>query len=671
MVILMTTGKNKRFFHVIAENFKKIPGSPMAYWACEILFSIFQKVPDLSHYGFAGIGMRTGDNERFLRFWFEVSFRNILLNCPSAQYQIEMKRKWVPYNKGGAFRKWYGNNEYIVNWLNDGFEIKENTRRVYPQLGDNLGWKISNEQYYYKPGITWSGVGQSIFGCRCYDTGFIFDSGANGFFVYDKENYYFFAGCLNSNVTDYILKILNPTINTGSGTINRIPIPPAFSNKLAVNDLAKRNITSSVEDWDSFETSWNFRASPLIEANQRSQTPGIISRAYFQLREEWRRSCEEMRRLEVENNRIFIEAYGLQDELSPEVPWNEITLTCNPWYRYGKSPKTVFRNGEELLESTSDLPVSDNWGIEHGGRIIVMPPVVRMKSRSMPFNQDLETRLLSDTVKEFISYSVGCMMGRYSPEKPGLILADQGSTLDDYLNIMGEREAKKLALGDSYLETMKSRISESYAVYNCCGFQYHRIIDFDGVLPILDEEWFADDIVTQFRNFVSLAFGAENLTANLGFIENVLGKDIRKYFVKDFYKDHVQRYKKRPIYWLFSSPKGSFNALIYLHRYTPDTVSIVLNEYLRELMTKIRTRIEHLERENNRADLGNAEKARNLKKIDKYTAQLTELEDYERDILFPLAQQKIAIDLDDGVKVNYIKFGPALKKISGLEAKEE
>ena len=230
------------------------------------------------------------------------------------------------------------------------------------------------------------------------------------------------------------------------------------------------------------------------------------------------------------------------------------------------------------------------------------------------------------------------MMGRYSPEKPGLILANQGSTVDDYFNIMDKGE--------------------------------NNLIDFDGVLPILDEEWFVDDIVTQFKNFVAFIFGKEHLTANMDFIESVLGKDIRKYFVKDFYKEHIQRYKKRPIYWLFSSPKGSFNALIYLHRYTPDTVSIVLNEYLRELMTKISTRIKHLIEENNRADISNADKTRNLKQIDKYTA-LAELEDYERDIIFPLAQQKIAIDLDDGVKVNYCKFGAALKKIPGLEAKEE
>ena len=278
--------------------------------------------------------------------------------------------------------------------------------------------------------------------------------------------------------------------------------------------------------------------------------------------------------------------------------------------------------------------------------------------------------MLADTIKEFISYAVGCMMGRYSPEKPGLILANKGSTVDDYAKIMSNFDGH-LDAGDLIEQTTTVYGPGDYIEKSFCGTRYHQIIDADGVLPILDEEWFVDDIVTQFKNFVAFIFGKENLTANMDFIEAVLGKDIRKYFVKDFYKEHIQRYKKRPIYWLFSSPKGSFNALIYLHRYTPDTVSIVLNEYLRELMTKISTRIKHLIEENNRTDISNADKTRNLKQIDKYTAQLAELEDYERDVIFPLAQQKIAIDLDDGVKVNYCKFGAALKKIPGLEAKEE
>jgi hypothetical protein len=299
-------------------------------------------------------------------------------------------------------------------------------------------------------------------------------------------------------------------------------------------------------------------------------------------------------------------------------------------------------------------------------------------SANFPYNKELEDRLLSDTIKQFISYAVGCLMGRYSPEKSGLILANQSyGQEEDLINYETAITGSNLFSQDPSMVSFSAKdgqqqLMSSYtSFFPVIGDNKHLIIDHDGVLPILDEEWFFDDIVTQFKAFVALTFGEENLSANMDFIEAVLGKDIRKYFVKDFYKEHIQRYKKRPIYWLFSSPKGSFNALIYLHRYTPDTVSIVLNEYLRELMTKLRTRIKHLIEENNRADISNADKTRNLKQIDKYTAQLAELEDYERDVIFPLAQQKIAIDLDDGVKVNYCKFGTALKKLPGLEAKEE
>ena len=337
-----------------------------------------------------------------------------------------------------------------------------------------------------------------------------------------------------------------------------------------------------------------------------------------------------MQTLENRNNNMFIQAYGLQDELSAEVPWDEITLTCNPWYRYGKAVG------------------SGQWAVDSG---------------EMPKDPALEARLLEDTIKEFISYAVGCMMGRYSLEKPGLILANQGESFDDF--IVKTVDSEQWAVNRKNGGAPESTTDHSSLTTD------HYLPDQDGVIPILDEEWFVDDIVAQFKQFLRFTFGAEHFADNLDFIEKALGKDLRKYFIKDFYKDHVQRYKKRPIYWMFSSPKGSFNALIYMHRYRPDTVSIVLNEYLREFISKIRSHREHLITENNRATLAPAEKTRNLKLIDKYAAMLTELDAYERDILYPLAQQKIAIDLDDGVKVNYCKFGAALKKIPGLEAKEE
>jgi type II restriction/modification system DNA methylase subunit YeeA len=305
-----------------------------------------------------------------------------------------------------------------------------------------------------------------------------------------------------------------------------------------------------------------------------------------------------MQRLEEENNRIFIEAYGLQDELTPNVPLSEITLTCNPHYRYG---------GDKDEE-------------------------------------ELEAMLLADTMRELISYAVGCMFGRYALEKPGLILANQGETIDDYL---------------------KQVPDPSFPA------------DSDNVIPMLDGNWFTDDIAERFRKFLRAAFGEEHYEENLQFVEEALNikskrnYSIRDYFLGEFYSDHVKRYKKRPIYWLFSSPKGSFNALIYMHRYQPHTVSTVL-EYLRSFKDeKLRAHKNHLEAVSISASASQSEKTKALKEIETIKKMITEMEEYEREVLYPLATEQIEIDLDDGVKVNYAKFGAALKKIPGLDAKED
>ena len=614
----MITDKSKNFFRVSAEDFKKIPGSPIAYWA-EKLTNCFANNKKFENLAIIRSGLSTGDNDRFMRYWYEVDCSEIAFNFANNQEFEKSAKQYVPCKKGGDFRRWYGDNEYIIKWRLSA--LFHRPRTTYIDL-------------YYRPAISWSAITSGKFHCRYYGKGFLFDHAAASLFPHNANEMMKYLAYMSTKVFNYALETINPTINTGADVVGRLPVCDSVSDFAGSN--AEKCVKSSKNNWDSYETSWDFQMNPLIVVSgqwsvvseQKPDRKMLISEAYQILRQEWKLQTEEMRKLEIENNRIFIEAYGLQDELSPEVPWNEITLTCNPWYRYGKKPEDMDRIGNVFAMNMSESKVMPTSKQEED-----------CPAGDFPFAAETEQRLLEDTIKEFISYAVGCMMGRYSPEKPGLILANQGSTVDDYFNIMDNKES--------------------------------NLIDFDGVLPILDEEWFVDDIVTQFKNFVAFIFGKENLTANMDFIESVLGKDIRKYFVKDFYKEHIQRYKKRPIYWLFSSPKGSFNALIYLHRYTPDTVSIVLNEYLRELMTKLSTRIKHLIEENNRADISNADKTRNLKQIDKYTAQLAELEDYERDVIFPLAQQKIAIDLDDGVKVNYCKFGAALKKIPGLEAKEE
>jgi type II restriction/modification system DNA methylase subunit YeeA len=352
-------------------------------------------------------------------------------------------------------------------------------------------------------------------------------------------------------------------------------------------------VALSEKDWNSYENSWDFASSPLLHPDYRQPA---LKETYNQLRARWRDTTLEMQRLEQENNRIFIDAYGLQDELTSDVPLKEITLTCNPHYRYGNNKTEA----------------------------------------------ELEALLLADTLREFISYSVGCMFGRYSLDRPGLVLANQGETLADYLRQVPEPRFMP---------------------------------DDDNVIPLLDGEWFSDDITERFHAFLRVTFGDAQYAQNLQFIETALGekdkpKDIRKYFLKDFYNDHVKRYKKRPIYWLFSSPKGTFNALIYLHRTQSDTVSVVL-QYLRDFCIKLAARRTYLEQVSIDPGAGQVEKTRALKEIDALKKQLLELDDYQRDTLYPLASAQIALDLDDGVKVNYLKFGAALKKITGLDAKDE
>jgi type II restriction/modification system DNA methylase subunit YeeA len=394
-------------------------------------------------------------------------------------------------------------------------------------------------------------------------------------------------GLLNSNFSRLVLGMLAPSLDFQSGHVSKIPVPAASRN---LNQRpAQCCVALSRSDWDAYENSWDFTTLPLLSPEHRGET---LEGSYATLRAHWQGMTDEMQRLEEENNGIFIDAYGLQDELTPEVPLNEITLTCNPAYRYG------IKNDAEANE----------------------------------------TRLRADTMAEFLSYAVGCMFGRYSLDAPGLILANQGERLEDYL----------------------ARIPEPTFTP-----------DADNVIPVLDENWFADDITERFRLFLRVTFGEPHFRENLRYIEDALGKDIRKYFTKDFYADHVRRYKKRPIYWMFSSPKGTFNALIYMHRYRGDTVSVILNDYLREFISKLQAERGRLEKLSDDPSASQGQRTKALKDMAVIAKQIDELNEWERDVVFPLAQAKIEIDLDDGVKANYPKFGAALKKIPGLEAKDD
>lgn len=352
------------FYETQTGKFTNIPGVPIAYWVSNSLYEAFNN-ETIADYGFAGIGMRTGDNARFLRFWFEVAKGDILLACSSRNEQIASGCRWIPYNKGGNYRKWYGNNEYVVDWLNDGEEIKANTRLVYPYLGDDLGWKISNESYYYRPGITWSGITSAKNSFRVYEEGFIFDSGANGFFPYDDSLRFILVACLNTCISQFVLKIINPTINTGAGTVKRIPVilPQSEVTYKRIDMLSHECVAVSKEDWDSFETSWDFKEHPFITSARLAVENGKhnnIRQSFISWQDVADSRFHKLKKNEEELNRIFINTYGLRNELTPEVEDKDVTI----------------------------------------------------------HKADLQR-----DIRSFISYAVGCMFGRYSLDYQGLVYA--------------------------------------------------------------------------------------------------------------------------------------------------------------------------------------------------------------------------------------------------------
>lgn len=571
---MFLAGKN--CYKSTQSNFSKISGCPIAYWVSSSLLKLFSDKA-ISEQTKACIGMRTGDNERFLRLWFEVNKEKICFSAESAEQAIQMDAKWIPYNKGGEYRKWYGNQEYVVNWKNNGYEIKENTKKVYPQLGDNLGWKISNESMYYKQHICWTDITTKGLSFRNFPKGFIFDASANVAFV-SKEIYYSILGYLNCKIVDSLAKLLNPTLHFKLGNFNSLPALRRCTDEQSI--LAKDCVDSSKEDWDSFETSWDFKEHPLIrnkpfideemEEDLKYNIHNInqISEAYNRWQNECYLRFTELKKNEEELNHIFIDIYGLQDELTPEVEDKDIT--------------------------------------------------VRKAN-------------LSRDIRSFVSYAVGCMFGRYSLDEEGLIYAG------------GEWDSGK------------------YKTF---------LPDEDNCIPITDEEYFSDDIVSRFIEFVKTVYGADTLEENLDFIANTLGNKgntarevIRNYFLKDFYADHLKVYQKRPIYWLFDSGKqNGFKALIYMHRYDADTVGRVRTDYLHRAQKYVETAMQSAQYTIDNASSA-SEKSKATKAVTKYTKQLAEMKIYDEAIAH-IANKRIEIDLDDGVKVNYEKF-------QGIEVAQE
>ena len=583
----------KNRYEAKQKDFEKIPGSPIAYWVSDRVKEIFEKSEKLGEIAEPKGGMSTSDNERFLRYWNEVNYANIAFHFENLIEAKKSNLKWFPYNKGGEFRKWYGNMDYLVNYLNDGLEVKMWVVSN-PKDPKTTHWsrRLFNTEYYLKSSISWTLISSSNFGARYFPTGFIFDSNGLSVFIKDSQKKYLLS-LLSSKISKYFLKIISSTIAFLSGDIKKIPIffPKSEATKQQIDQLTQQNIDISKEEWDSRETSWDFKASPLliengelrIENGELKIENGKIEDAYERYCEYWREKFNTLHKNEEELNRLFIDIYELQDELTPDVALEDIT---------------ILKNEAKIVDG------------------------------KLEFKAD-------EIMKQFISYAVGVMLGRYSLDHEGLHIANMGESI----------------------EQANSKFKTQNPTFEA---------DDDNVIPVLEDDYFKDDIASRFVQFVKVTFGEENLSQNLRFIEDALKTTIRKYFLKGFYEDHIKRYKKRPIYWMVSSPKKGFMSLIYMHRYKPDTFARVRSSYLTEYIAKLEAHKETLALTTSSDTASNADKKSANKQMKNINTKLKEIIEFDRDKMMHFAQNQIEIDLDDGVKVNYCKFKEILYPITGL-----
>ena len=574
---------NGRYAITSQNNFEKIPGCPIGYWVSNSVLDAFSNnlLGDICP---VKKGADTADNTYFLRLWHEVNRNKLGIWQQSSEEFSKHKYKWAPYNKGGHSRKWYGNNDVFVLWENNGYELEHSKGN------------LRSKHLYFKNAITWNALTSTATTARFSDYGAIFDSAGSSMFP-DEEKIFYLLAFMNSKCVDSLLRILNPTLNYGAGTVSSLPTIISLSS--VIDKMVKKSIEISKSDWNAHETSWDFKGNELIrmrhncmgnvadmdmlpeeEILELRNDPSIgtneklIEHCYRCYVSEWKRKFNQLHHNEEELNRQFIEIYGLQDELTPEVPLNEIT---------------ILQQGEISFE--------DNELKWH-------PDVV---------------------MKQLISYAVGCWMGRYRLDKPGLHIAHPNPT---------DEEVCTYKYGDSLLR-----------------------IDDDGIIPILSaDSAFDDNLVKRIQEFIRIAFGAETVNQNINFVEECLGTSLEKYLQKDFWKDHKKMYQSRPIYWLFSSKKGAFQCLAYMHRMDANTADKVRSNYLMKHMDWLRQTIAGLEA--NAITLNTAErnKLKNLRK------DLAECEEYN-DRLQLIADKRIAFDLDDGVVVNYAKFGDVLAKL--------
>ncbi|WP_315773573.1 BREX-1 system adenine-specific DNA-methyltransferase PglX [Rhodococcoides kroppenstedtii] len=555
-------------YEVDIEQFADVPGNGFVFDMPSPMLALYKKSGTIGGAFDCRQGLATGNNDRFLRLWWEVSRQSISYGSTSREEAKTTGCRWFPYNKGGTPVPWWGNQTHIINWADDGAEVIGEAAAKWGSASRT----IKNTSYYFRSCITWSNIGFGGARFRYLPAGFVFDVSGMSLFIDTDENSLELLGYLNSEISRKTLDILAPTLNYQAGDVARMPLVLGTGDIDRVREL----IQLSRSDWAQSETAYEFRSNGLVEKNIGS----------------------------------VVEA---SDEL------------CND--RIG------WREKVEHLEEASNLYWANRVAelSEEGTQNI--PPFIP---------RPIKIKRVEDDAADLVSFAVGCMFGRYSLDEPGLVLADQGARLEDYFAKVSSNSIKHFTLTP----------------------------DADNVIPFVDDGWFEDDVVEQFRLFLKVAFGTAHFEENLRFVEESLGvKTLRDYFTSKsgkslFYDDHVKRYKKRPIYWMFSSPKGSFNALIYLHRYAPSTVSTVL-EYLREYENKLQKALERSE-----VAAAGGTSAKDQKEADRLRKVLAEIRNYEHDVLYPLATQQVVIDLDDGVKVNYPKFYPAVKKIVGLETND-
>ena len=582
------------------DDFENIPGLPMAYWVSKGVVDTF-KGKKVSDYGSANNGFTTGDNNLFLRFWYEVDKNNTCYSAHSIEESVESGCRWFPYNKGGAFRKWYGNNDYVINWYMDGMDIK------------NYGHLVPRSmKYQFRKSISWSKISSSVASFKVKQEGTMFDVAGLSLFPNEDKYYYYLLALCNSCYAQHCLDFLSPTLNYETGHISSIPVRIDHDRTAEIEEFVKENISISRCDWDSFETSWEYKEHPFITSVRRESRNGkaiTIKQAF----EDWKVVTEDrFRKLkanEEELNRIFIDIYGLSGELIPAVEERDVSVR----------------------------------------------------------RADLQRE-----VRSFISYAVGCMFGRYSLDVEGLVYAggDFDTKYCRWIRQFGDQASEEIDENGRLVHGgwAGSSLGEYDGVRKdgkWVASSYPP--DTDNIIPICDDEYFEDDIVGRFVKFVETVYGTDTLDENLKFIADALGgsgqpKDvIRTYFLNGFYADHLKVYQKRPIYWLFDSgKKNGFKCLIYMHRYQPDTIARIRTDYVHEQQSRYRTAIADLEQRINGAST--SERVKLSKQLAKLQAQAEEVRVYEEKI-HHLADQMIKIDLDDGVKVNYAKFQDVLAKI--------